>query len=357
MVPQPIFFSFFRKKIKQNIVLHIAKLKKELTTTGPLWLGGFFTELIQFAKKGRMIRGSLVLLGAQIAGGKINNKILSVAVAMEFVHSSFLIHDDIMDRDEMRRGFKTLHKRFEDYAQAQKINEPTHFGISSAICIGDLGFFLSYYFLEQGDGKSAKNMQAVRHLFSTEISKVALAQIIDVSEGMRSVSPSIQSVLNLYKHKTARYTFSLPLLLGALHAGASGRVIKQLSEFGENIGILFQIQDDYLGLFGDIKKTEKSIGSDIAEGKKTPYYILLMERTTRKEKSEIMHLQEKQTISHTELDFIKKLMKKHGVLEEVQKIKNTFKRKAEKNIDALIVSEQQKEQLRQLLFYIATRER
>jgi geranylgeranyl pyrophosphate synthase len=119
---------------------------------------------------------------------------------------------------------------------------------------------------------------------SRECASVCLGQMQDVALGNSADIPSEADVLSVYRYKTARYTFSLPLMLGAILAGVPEKEITILEKTGESIGLLFQMQDDMLNLFGTVKETGKPVGSDLREGKKTLAYLYLYNKSTDKER-------------------------------------------------------------------------
>lgn len=176
-------------------------------------------QLSDFATAGKGIRGSLALFSYSAFSGKKDiAPALPLAAALELFHAGFLIHDDIMDNDALRRGKPSLH---------------TQVGEAVAICMGDLAFFLGY--------KAIAGLP-VQAYVSEELAKATVAQMEDVSQK----EPTSDDVLRLYRFKTARYTFSLPLVAGAMLAEADPKIIPQLEDLGESLGLLFQIRDDEL---------------------------------------------------------------------------------------------------------------
>ncbi len=155
---------------------------------------------------GKRIRGVLVKLGHQLAGGK-SKEIIRIGAAYEIFHGAILAHDDIMDQSQTRRGKPSLYKRV---------------GISEAITLGDLGFFITMKIIP-------------------ELADIALDTAIGQMLDLKKANPVITA-----KFKTAKYTIAGPLQLGAIFAGAKGKLIKNLGEFGENLGIAFQMRDDEL---------------------------------------------------------------------------------------------------------------
>lgn len=244
-------------------------------------------RIVEFCSRGKMIRGCLVFLGAEAAGGASGlasgggagkPELASIAAAMELFQAGLLAHDDIMDRDLTRRGAPTIHAAYASEARrggaVEAAADAERLGESLGICLGDLCYFQAYGLLGRATA-SAANAARILELCSEVLGEVAVAQMSDVAWGATSAEPSEAEILAMYRGKTARYSFSLPLAAGALAAGGEARAAG-LSELGNELGILFQIRDDELGLFGSAGATGKGIGSDLREGKKTLFRARLL---------------------------------------------------------------------------------
>lgn len=201
---------------------------------------------------GKRIRPILCMTGAEACGGKAENAI-SVAHAMEVFHNFSLVHDDIMDRADQRRGLPTVHKKW---------NEPT------AILAGDNLLVKAYESILafQGDGKDA-----ILKLFSKTATQVCEGQQDDMDFAERN-EVSEAEYLQMIQNKTA-VLLGCSLASGALVANAEDEIVQKLYDFAIAIGMSFQMMDDYLDAFGDAEKTGKVSGGDIMEGKKTWLYI------------------------------------------------------------------------------------
>ena len=208
---------------------------------------------------GKRLRGALVVLGHEAAGGRAEDALLP-SLGCELLHASLLIHDDFMDRDELRRGGPTLHTSL-GRAHGE------HIGASLAILIGMLVQTWSYELLLTTAGPSVRVAAALR-LFNAAIEEVTIGQSLDVlapSAGELSAA----AVLEVERRKTGGYTFELPLRLGALLGGASPALDDQLQRYARPLGQAFQIADDLLGTFGAPEVTGKPNASDLREGKRT----------------------------------------------------------------------------------------
>ena len=266
-------------------------------------------RIAEFCGRGKLIRGCLVFLGAAVAeeahaaaGGSAADGAAGMALAaaaMELFQAGLLAHDDIMDRDELRRGAPTIHARYAAEASARSAAEAAagllpaaearHIGESLAICLGDLCYFEGFAVLTRALAGNPWQGEILA-LCGSGLGEVAVAQMADVSWGAGSGEVPEDEILAMYRGKTARYSFSLPLAVGALAAAgrAGGRpgsggagsavedLVRLLYELGEKLGLLFQIRDDELGLFGPAAEIGKVAGSDLREGKKTLFRSRLL---------------------------------------------------------------------------------
>ena len=201
---------------------------------------------------GKRIRPILCMTGAEACGGEAEHAI-EVAHAMEVFHNFSLVHDDIMDRADQRRGLPTVHKKW---------NEPT------AILAGDNLLVKAYdsILAFQGEGKDA-----ILRLFSRTAAQVCEGQQDDMDFAERN-EVSEAEYLQMIQNKTA-VLLGCSLASGALVANAEDKIVQGLYDFAIAIGMSFQMMDDYLDAFGDASKTGKVSGGDIMEGKKTWLYI------------------------------------------------------------------------------------
>ncbi|MCX7956233.1 MAG: polyprenyl synthetase family protein [Patescibacteria group bacterium] len=232
-----------------------------------------FENYKNFILRGKGIRGSLVFLTNNLfKGKKINRKnFYYLASFFELIHSTLLIHDDIMDDDTLRRGEKTINFYYQE--KYQKISqESKNLGNNLAINIGDIGFFISFYFLSKLNiDKKTKNY--LIYFLTKEYIKVALAQTDDVVYSSTNYEPKEEEIKKIYLYKTSRYTFVLPIISTLILIKNKNYKNKNLIKILENLGLIFQITDDLIGFLSD--ETGKTIGSDIKENKKTIIYFYL----------------------------------------------------------------------------------
>jgi geranylgeranyl diphosphate synthase, type II len=201
---------------------------------------------------GKRIRPILCLVGAEACGGQIQGA-LPIAHAMEVFHNFSLVHDDIMDRADQRRGLPTVHKKW---------NEPTAILAGDNLLVKAYESILSF----SGNGKNE-----ILTLFSKTATEVCEGQQDDMDFAERN-EVSEANYLNMIQKKTA-VLLGCSLASGAIVAGASGSIVQKMYDFAIAIGMSFQMMDDYLDAFGASENIGKVSGGDIMEGKKTWLYI------------------------------------------------------------------------------------
>jgi geranylgeranyl diphosphate synthase type I len=159
--------------------------------------------------------------------------------------------------------------------------------------------------------------------------------MLDVRWGSSGGDVSEKDVLELYRYKTGRYTFSLPLSSGALLAGADEQQRQRLEHIGELLGIVFQLRDDELGLYGDEKALGKPIGSDVREGKKTPFYLKLMDRVEDEEREKLLGIFGNAEAAGEDIERVRSLVESLGVRDEIVKSCERLSREASAEIESL----------------------
>ncbi len=310
--------------------------------------GRLYSTLIE----GKMIRGGLVFLSYEMFGGENEEDALKIAAAMELFQTAFLIHDDIMDRDTVRRNQPSLFYQYRNQGMEKGLTDSAyHFGESMGICAGDIGFFFGFEILSEL--KSEKSIYSkLLSLYSKELSFVVLGQMQDIYLSNIRQEAGEKEILGLYRYKTARYTFSLPLLAGAILAFAEDKTLSHLERLGEDLGIIFQIKDDELGLFGSEQQIGKPIGADLKEGKMTLAFFYLLQQCGPEERQKLEGLLGKEDISPSEIEMVKAMMESKGVREKIKIVLENYVSSARESIKALSgISLKYREMLEELLEY------
>ena len=229
---------------------------------------------------GKRLRPAFCYWGWRGAGGPDGPQILAAAAALELLHASALVHDDVMDGSDTRRGRPSLHRLFAARHAAQGWRgSPEPFGQGAAILLGDL--LLSWtdelYHASGLPASALRRGQAVLDLMRTE---VIAGQYLDLL-GQAAGDGTVDSALRVAEYKTAKYTIERPLHLGAALAGfPGGPVPAAFSAYGLPLGVAFQLRDDILGVFGDPAETGKPASDDVREGKRTVLLAIARARAT-----------------------------------------------------------------------------
>jgi geranylgeranyl diphosphate synthase type II len=256
---------------------------------------------------GKRLRPLLVLFSAQAVSGRFGNA-YNAAAAVELLHNFTLVHDDIMDNADKRRGKPTLHKKYDT---------------STAILVGDALLSVAYeYLLKDCNG----NTNAVLSAFTRGLLEVCNGQSMD-KDFETQINVSISGYLQMIKKKTASLSETC-CKIGALLGGGSQQQVKALSNFGKNLGIAFQIQDDLLDITGDEKELGKVIGGDLMEGKKTYLFVKAMHKAEKNDKKLLIKLAKKKGIKKVEIPVFKEMYIRLGILDEAKKDIRKFSSKA-----------------------------
>lgn len=347
------YFEKTRKRLLSDLDEFLAAKRKDMAGLKP-WGGDVIRRLAEFARKGKMIRGSLVSLGSEMAGDRSSRAAVRAGTAFELIQSGLLIHDDIMDRDARRRGAPSIHEQYALLAESPGTPEAAHFGTSMAICAGEISIFLAFEALAGLPGPG-KNTAAVQKLFAAEFGLVGLGQMRDIQVGTSTLPLEERDVLDIYRYKTARYSFSLPLAAGWMLAGGRASVLPKIQRLGEDLGLVFQIKDDELGLFGSEKTLGKPVGSDIRQGKKTLFHLGLLDRAAGPDLDRLSAVFGRPDASKQDILFVRCLAGRLGVREDVRRVMERFGRRAAAVIRGLPVEGKYREILQALLGYSLTR--
>ena len=201
--------------------------------------------------------------------------VIAAATALELFHAAALIHDDLLDRSDTRRGRPSAHRAFEAlHAGSGWVGDRPHFGVSAAILAGDLLLMWSDDLLAEAcEGVPLERSHRVREEYSRMRTEVTAGQYLDIVEELAwpvvPVEDRSARAIRIATSKSARYSVEAPIALGALLAGADAETVRRLRRVGLPLGLAFQLRDDVLGVFGDSAVTGKPAGDDLREGKRT----------------------------------------------------------------------------------------
>ncbi len=275
---------------------------------------------------GKRLRPVLALLTTELFEGDYKNA-LDAALAIEVFHNFSLVHDDIMDDAPLRRGKATVHEKWD---------------INTGILSGDAMLINSYQYFE---GYSDATFKELVQLFSITAIEVCEGQQYDVDFETRD-DVTIPEYLKMIEYKTA-VLVAAAMKMGAIIAGGSKENQNLVYEFGRNLGIAFQLQDDYLDAFGDPETFGKQVGGDIIENKKTFLYLKALELSSAAERETLLHLYSIAPSDPTEkIEAIKTVFEQSGSVNMTKKEIEGYTQRAFECLKQLNLPEERKEILK-----------
>jgi len=338
-----------KKQIDISLGDFLEKVKREyeLHRINPV----LYESIKEFSlREGKRIRPLLLILSYK--GYAKNNKRLSAsfyhaATCIELLHNFMLIHDDIIDRSDLRRGKPTLHRIL---SKVTKTREQEKLGFDLSIIAGDIVYALAIDAFLSIKEPAERKEKALKYFIQTA-TFTAMGEFIDTLHSVERVERiKEKDVLLNYTLKTARYTFDCPLVVGAMLAGAHPSDIKKLSQIGLRIGQAFQIQDDILGIFDSQKNIGKSILSDLVESKKTLLVCHAYNQLQGKEQRNFMKYFAKPQKTYRDLVEIRKIFINSGSLKySLQQIKVRINQ-VKKMIEKLKIKKSYRRLIEQSLF-------
>jgi geranylgeranyl diphosphate synthase, type II len=282
---------------------------------------------------GKRIRPVLCLMGNELFGD-IDPDAWHLAASIELFHNFTLIHDDIMDKAPLRRGRPTVHEKY---------------GASTALLTGDVMMVVAYDYLSK---IQAQHIRPIMHIYNQTAREVCEGQQLDMDfERMERVGlKEYQQMIGL---KTS-VLLAASLRIGAILGGAGLGNQQHIYDFGKNLGLAFQVQDDYLDAFGDPEKFGKQVGGDIVAGKKTFLLIKTLEVATDAQRREMDRLANADAA--TKVEGMLRIFKACGVDAWARELKEQYMEAANQQLEDIAVLDRRKEPLRQLAAFLVQRE-
>ena len=275
---------------------------------------------------GKRLRPVLTLMTADIFNGRYKDA-LNAALSIEVFHNFSLVHDDIMDAAPLRRGKQTVHEKWD---------------VNTGILSGDAMLIMAYQLFEP---YNANTFQDLAKLFSKTALEVCEGQQYDVDFEIRN-DVTIPEYLKMIEYKTA-VLVGAAMKMGAIIANASKEDQHSIYEFGRNLGIAFQLQDDYLDAFGDPKTFGKQVGGDIIENKKTYLYLKALEFSNETDKAALFQLfnSNPEDVS-TKIEVTKQYFVSTGSADATKRAIEDYTSKAFSGLESLNISEDKKQLLK-----------
>ncbi|MEU6480434.1 polyprenyl synthetase family protein [Streptomyces sp. NPDC047017] len=274
------------------------------------------TLLEEFMTGGKRIRPVLTVMGWQaVADGSVPAAVLRVAASLEMFHAFALIHDDIMDDSDTRRGRPTIHRTL---AGKHGDDRTERFGLGAAVLLGDLAFTWSDQLLHTA-GLTPAQSAAVLPLVTEMRTEVMLGQYLDL-QATGELTDDVDATLTVNRYKTAKYTVERPLHIGAALAGADAAALAACTAFALPLGEAFQLRDDLLGVYGDVRDTGKSRLDDLRAGKNTTLVALALRAADAAQRARLRTLIGDPALDETGAEEVRALFASTGARDTVERM-------------------------------------
>jgi len=229
-----------------------------------------WASLAEATAGGKRFRPRLVCVAHDALGGSRGRDAAVVGAAFELLHTALIVHDDVIDRDHVRRGAPNIAGAYGASARQAGADDATadHAGLSAAVIAGDLALAGAHRILDRTSLDSAMR-ERIHGLLDEAVFTAAAGELADLEYAIGVAVPRLDDVIEMEHLKTAVYSFEAPLAAGAVLADATEAQVEALRAFGREVGIAYQVVDDILGVFGDAAKTGKTVLGDLREGKRT----------------------------------------------------------------------------------------
>ncbi len=290
---------------------------------------------------GKRLRPAFIVEGYLAVGGENIDAAYDASIAIEGSEAYLLIHDDIIDNDTLRRGKPTMHVMYKNYLESIGLgSRAVELGKSLAIVSGDLQAVMNYHWLLETDFPDELKTKVVLK-FNHILRLTNYGQLLDITlETLPIEKVKEEDVITVHSLKTSAYTIWGPLQIGGVLGEATEDQLNAFYDYGYNLGIAFQLQDDILGLYGDVKKTGKPAHSDLKEGKRTLLIVKALENATEEQKRELLGILGKKNLTDEEAEIARDIVRETGSLEYNKKLAREL---AEKGLNAIKNADIEKE--------------
>lgn len=330
--------------IEKHLKTFLIKVVEEAEIYHP-FIGKVYSDIEEFVlRKGKRLASCSTLLTYKGYTRKIDEKILNVCIGIEFYRNAILVHDDLVDMDDTRRGGSTLHKKFMNSYSPYN----NRFGDGTAVFAGNILYALAFRaIMESGFPKDF--IDRVLLLTSEAYRAVNESQILDLFFEQKDVSVDEWTVM---ASKRAASLFKVTILTGAILAGATKSDLSLLDEASENIGYSFDIQDDIIDSFAKKEEYGRSSCLDISKNKKPLHVVYALNAKNQKKSEALKCLLGKQFLTYGEKNLARKLLRESGGLDAAKKVSRRHAKQARKILTQTSLTEEVKEFFNSLILYI-----
>jgi geranylgeranyl diphosphate synthase type I len=296
----------------------------------------------ELMRGGKRLRAAFCYWAWRGAGGEDTEAILVAAASLEFFQAAALIHDDVMDDSDTRRGMPAVHRRFATLHRASGwTGDGERFGLAGAVLAGDLCLVWNDEMMS-GSGLTPVELSRARPVYDRMRTELMGGQYLDMLEqsiALRRDGGAVERARQVIRYKSAKYTIEHPLLIGGSLAGAGPELLASYSAFGLPLGEAFQLRDDVLGVFGDPVQTGKPAGDDLREGKRTVLIAKALERATPGQAGVVRQLLGDPGLDTTGVEALREVIVSTGALDAVEDLIDELVTRSRAVLDAADVAE------------------
>ncbi len=277
---------------------------------------------------GKRLRPLFATIGFLGAAGEVTPEIIRATSSLELVHVCALIHDDVMDASDTRRGAPAIHKQFEALHETQNLHgNSDQFGVAAAILLGDLALIWAAKALHDSGISPAAILRSLPIYDEMRVELMA-GQYLDVYE-QALASESVERSLKVARYKSGKYSIERPLHFGAsLAPDFNSEIIDIYSNYGLPLGEAFQLRDDIIGVFGDPEVTGKPAGDDLREGKRTVLVAKTLSLASSNQRIEFLRHFGQNELDITDVHSMREIIVDTGALNELEAMINEMTVKA-----------------------------
>ncbi len=319
LVTDPLLRADLRPRVQQVLDDWFAQTRAALLAVDPdcVTLADAVGDLV---REGKRLRAGFCYWGWRGAGADDDDAIVRAAAAVELVQASALLHDDLIDDSDTRRGLPAAHRRLQaEHHQRRWTGDSVHFGKAAAVLAGDLCLAASAQVLHAAvAGLPQGRRESGLAVYDEMTAQLMAGQYLDVLVGARPHgADDVEQARRVITYKTVNYTVARPLALGGCLAGADSSLLDSYRAYARSVGEAFQLRDDLLGVFGDPTETGKPAGDDLREGKQTVLVALARQQANAEQSVELARVGDP-ALSDADIATLRQVLIDTGAVGEVE---------------------------------------
>ena len=358
LVRAPLDAARLRPRVQETID-HVLAHQGQLLASVSADMEPLVSALRDLLAGGKRLRPAFAYWGWRGAAGPVEEgsghepAIVQAVTGLEFLQACALIHDDVMDGSDTRRGLPAAHRRFAGLHRGEQwLGSPESFGVGAAILLGDLCLSWADEVLLTAD-LDRDALQRAKRIYDEMRSELMAGQYLDLLE-QACGGGSVDRALQVVRYKSAKYTIERPLHIGAALADASDEVFAAYSGYGLPLGEAFQLRDDVLGVFGDPEQTGKPAGDDLREGKRTVLIAIAHERADDAQRAHLRSLLGDPGLDASGIDTLRSIIEDTGALASTEQMIDDLLAQSLASLDGVGIADDAQQVLTGLA-YAATR--